>query len=129
MHALFRPIADLFRKPTPTGRAGNLTEAQFQALKRLSISDDYRIWQSVLDQRVMLQAEQLLAAGDAFRLAQLQGTLVGMRLAGSLVDEALQYEAHAENERSRPKPSNERRPEHARATLYGTPAGSTVFSR
>ena len=127
MMKLFRPIRDFFRKPAPTGRKNHLTEAQFLALKRLSISDDYRAWQDVLDARAILVSEQLLAAGDAFRLAQLQGTLLGLRLAGSLVDEALQYEAHAENERSRPKPSNERRPEHARAALYGTPAGSTVF--
>lgn len=126
---LFKKIADYFRKPSEVAtRPHNITDAQFAALKRLSVEGDYRTWQDVLDQRVTLIAEQLLAASDPFRLAQLQGTLVGLRLAGSLVDEALQYDLHAEHERRRPD-TTARSTAAADRALYGTPAGPAHFKR
>jgi hypothetical protein len=128
MRALFKSVRDIFKQPTPASatRPHGLTEAQFSALKRLSTESDYKTWQDVLDARVMLLSEQLLSAGDPFRLAQLQGLLNGLRLAGSLVDEALLHDQHTENERRRrEKPA----PERSAAVLYGTPAGPAHFKR
>lgn len=126
---MFKKLKDFFRQPTPTGRFLNLTDAQFLALKRLSTESDYRIWLDALDLRGNLISEQLLAAGDPFKLAQLQGTLNGLRIAASLVDEALLHEAHAENERSRTREKPVRDPAAANRSLFGTPAGSAHFKR
>jgi hypothetical protein len=128
MKNIFRSVRDIFKQPTPASatRPHGLTEAQFAALKRLSLEADYKTWQDVLDARITLMSEQFRTASDPFRLAQLQGMINGLLLAGSLVDEALLHDQHAENERRRrEKPA----PERSAAVLYGTPAGPAHFKR
>lgn len=119
---MWKKLKDLFAPaPLATGNYLNLTPQELNALRELSISPEYRIWQEALDRRSILVSEKLLTAGDAFRLAQLQGTLLGLRLAGTLVDEALQQETNAANERSR-QPHKRDRDAALRNTAYGTPA-------
>lgn len=119
---MLRKIRDIFRPPQPSGHPFGLTAPQVEALKRLSLEDDYHVWQDALDACVKLTSEQLLAAGDAFHLAKLQGTLLGLRRAGTLVDEVLQHEAHASAERSRINSKPAVNDAARRLATFGTPA-------
>ena len=124
---MFKKLRNLFAQaPAPTGHALNLTQPQMEMLRRLASSADFRGFQDLLDARLMLQSEKLLAASDPFRLAQLQGTLLGIRIAGSLVDEALQHEEHDLAQRSRTDRhaanTAERRAIALKSGTFGTPA-------
>ena len=126
---MFRKIRDLFRPaPLPSGHFLNLTTHQVQSLLKLASVPEYDVYRSALDLRVNIEGEKLLAAGDAFQLARMQGILVGLRAAGTLVDEVLQYEQHVANEqRNRQRQQQyiaDRTASAAANSLFGTPAWS-----
>ena len=127
---MLRKLRDLFRPaPAATGHFLNLTTPQLQALYKLASLPEYEVYREALDLTLKLQSEKLLAAGDAFQLARMQGILVGLRAAGTLVDEVLQHEQHVANERTqrakRHQYATERTAAAAANSLFGTPAWPT----
>ena len=128
---MLKKIRSLFAPPAPpTGHFLGITTSQMQALHKLASVEEYEVFRSVLDLRLTLESEKLLAAGDAFSLARQQGVLLGLRAAGTLVDEVLQHEAHAANEQRsrqhRQQSAANRSASAAANSLYGTPAWSAL---
>lgn len=119
---MFKRLRDIFAPPpAATGHSHGLTQKQVEALTRLSVNADFLTFQEALDATIILQGEKLLATSDAFSLARLQGVLLGLRRAGTLVAEVLQSEQHAAADR---KPAGRDTASARRISTFGTPAWS-----
>lgn len=115
-------IIDRIRRPSqPMLPFGGLTEEDIKLLELLATKREYRAFIKALDCRSHIIADSLLSSPDAYHDTLRKGTLIGLRTAGTLVDEILAQRKHAsQSERSR----LDRSPDllQRTAATYGSPA-------
>ena len=129
MTSLFRRIRDWLKPPPQTGLPLSLTQGDFNALRRLRGMEEYDVFLKVLDDRLKFIGDSLLASTDAYTDGLLKGQALGLKRAGTLVDEILLTQEHKVESERRQNDARDARAESSRKLgLYGTPAWKAGFA-
>jgi hypothetical protein len=90
-------------------------------LKQLRSSSEWKAFLKMLDRRVMLESQALLAQ-DTENVDFLRGRLSGLRAAPALVDQALAREEQEDGRERAKRESDERQQRRRRAVTFASPA-------
>lgn len=103
MKKYFRSLIEILeRKPAPRPdekprRMFDLADHEVAMLRELSGTDEFQLFQRVVDQQMNFYAENMLASRDSNVLHEMRGYVMGLRHAGMLVDEILTKEQEQTN--------------------------------
>jgi hypothetical protein len=98
MRKYLRSLAEILRRtPAPTPdekprRMFDLSDHEVEMLRQLRNTDEFELYQRVLDQQMNFYAENMLQSRDTNVLHEMRGYTMGVRHAGMLVDEILNKE-------------------------------------
>ena len=133
---MFKPLLQILRERRARSRTPDqplplpldLSSDEIDALSAIP-SASWTVYLQALDKLTTLESETLLSSRDSALLNETRGLILGLRRAGTLVDEILikVKEVHAFNDKLRTNAALRAAAEHRVAALYGSSAwpGST----
>ena len=128
---MFRSIFELIdriRSPESSRPKYDLSEEDFKYLELLRDKKEFEVYLKAVDRQANFIADGLLASQDSYNDTLQKGILLGLRKAGTLVDEILQQRHHAAESKRR---RTDRGPDQLQRTaaLFGSPAWGRTLTR
>lgn len=118
---LFKKLSEVFERPAQTEHPYNLTPGEMNVLRRLQSSEDFQVYQSILDKLITSYAEALLASSDSYTDSALKNQIAGIRKAGTFVDEVILREDSKAQDERRTQQSAADRERARRLALFSSP--------
>lgn len=116
---MIKKIRDIL-KPKPITNPYGLKDGQIAKLKGLSTNTAFKDFQELLDSLCTLLAEGLLLESDEANLHMTRGYILGLRRAGTIVDEIINSLESADVGQRRDAAREQRERERRRLATFGT---------
>jgi hypothetical protein len=124
MNTFFRAIRDYLKPVVPDviPPPYELTDGEIRMLQEMQTHEGWDVFLTVLDRRSTLEGEGMLTARDSTVLHEARGRVLGLRIAGGLIDEIAQRDKMREETDERRRSSSADAARRTTAAIYATPA-------
>lgn len=116
---MFKKIREILSPKQPTHNPYNLKDSELAALTELRSHPHWKYYIHLLDTLTTFLHEDMLASEDA-NLPFYRAQILGVRRAGTIVDELIQQEK-AKDARTRERSNTDGRDESRKLAAFGTP--------
>lgn len=127
--SFFRRLADILdakpaREGDPVAPPYELTDHEIAGLRDLRRLEEWEIFLTALDRRTVLVGEGMITARDTVALHEARGVIMGLRIAGTLVDEILKSDTIRKDADERRRSNESDAGRRIAAATINTPAFS-----